>query len=323
MKPLTREQLGWRSRPGILGKHPSSPQSVHALLGYFLKDRHSPTPFPGRDMLTNEGLFDWGIASPLEKVIEGPEHMRLLLEVPELYRQSVAIVEPWANVGLNPQGESVRASKNIAYLLQQIADADTVLFPVWQSGIDHADRMANVLSAGIATVIQGGHPSVHDPGSFNGSKAGLDDLLGLVTQVLVRRTSGSGPSIFICLGHQLAAAAHVQLIKRATREVLALTRLPLDPAGRTLSVLQKLCKQIVEVGEHLPIMKKRRDHRHGLGRTGFCRRAQRGAGSRHAQAAAVRAPRPPRPRARNAARDPRVDRRRTRRRHRRCHDPGT
>ena len=255
MKPLTREHLGWRSRPGILGKHPSSPQSVHALLGYFLKDRHSPTPFPGRDMLTNEGLFDWGIASPLEKVIEGPEHMKLLLEVPELYRQSVAIVEPWANVGLNPQGESVRASKNIAYLLQQIADADTVLFPVWQSGIDHADRMANVLSAGIATVVQGGHPSVHDPGSFNGSKAGLDDLLGLITQMLVRRTSGSGPSIFICLGHQLAAAAHVQLIKRATREVLALTRLPLDPAGRTLSVLQKLCKQIVEVGEHLPIMK--------------------------------------------------------------------
>ena len=47
----------------------------------------------------------------------------------------------------------MRASKNIAYLLQQIADADTVLFPVWQSGIDHADRMANVLSAGIATVV--------------------------------------------------------------------------------------------------------------------------------------------------------------------------
>ncbi len=255
MKPLTREQLGWRVRPGILGKHPSSPQSVHALLGYFLKDRQSPTPFPGRDMLTNEGLFEWGIASPLEKVIEGPEHLKLLLEVPEMYRQSVSIVEPWANVGLNPQGESVRASKNIAYLLQQIADADSVLFPVWSSGIEHTDRLANVLSAGIATVIQGGHPSVHDPGSFAGSKANLDDLLALITQMLLRRTSGSGPSIFVCLGHQLAAAAHVQLIKRVTREVLALTRLPLDPAGRTLSTLQKLCRQIADVGEHLPILK--------------------------------------------------------------------
>ena len=64
------EHLGWRARPGILGLHASSPQSVHALLGYFLRDRNSPTPFPGRDMLAREGLFDWGIAPPLEKVIE-------------------------------------------------------------------------------------------------------------------------------------------------------------------------------------------------------------------------------------------------------------
>jgi len=35
---------------GILGLHASSPQSVHALLGYFLRDRRSPTPFPGRDI---------------------------------------------------------------------------------------------------------------------------------------------------------------------------------------------------------------------------------------------------------------------------------
>ncbi len=254
-KPLTRELLGWRNQPGILGKHPSSSQSVHALLGYFLKDRLSPTPFPGRDMLANEGLFDWGIARPLEKVIEGPEHLRLLLERPELYRQSVAVVEPWANVGFNPLGEPVRASKNIAYLLQQIADADTILFPVWQSGVEHADRLANVLSAGIATIVQGGNPSVHDAGSFDGSRAGLDDLLGLICQMLLRRSSGSAPSIFICLGHQLVAAAHIQLLRRATSEVLALTRLPLDPAGRTLSTLQKLCKQIVEVAEHLPIIK--------------------------------------------------------------------
>jgi hypothetical protein len=255
MKQLTRENLGWRALPGILGKGPSSPQSVHALLGYFLKDRQSPTPFPGRDMLASEGLFDWGLARPLEKVIEGPDHFRLLMEIPELYRQSVAIVEPWANVGINPLGESVRASKNIAYLMQQIADADTILYPVWHSGIENPERLAHVLSAGIATVVQGGFPSAYDPRSFDGAKAGLDDLLGLITQMLLRRSCGSGPSIFICLGHQLAAAAHIQLIRRVTREVMALNRLPLDPAGRTLSMLQKLCRQIVEVGEHLPIIK--------------------------------------------------------------------
>jgi hypothetical protein len=51
MKPLSLQHLGWRTKPGILGRHASSPQSVHALLGYFLKDRKSPSPFPGRDRL--------------------------------------------------------------------------------------------------------------------------------------------------------------------------------------------------------------------------------------------------------------------------------
>src|SRR6478752_7533294 len=61
-KALDPHQLGWRTLPGALGRHASSPQSVHALLGYFLKDRKSPTPFPGRDMLATEGYFDWGLA---------------------------------------------------------------------------------------------------------------------------------------------------------------------------------------------------------------------------------------------------------------------
>ena len=187
-KCLVLEHLGWRVRPGILGMHASSPQSVHALLGYFLRDRDSPTPFPGRDRLTQEGLFDWGIAPPLEKVIESPDHLRLLLQLPEIFRQSVSIIEPWRDVGVNPRGEPVRASKNVAYVLQQVADADTILYPVWRSGIAEPERLANVLSAGLATIVQGGNPSVHDAPSFDGSKAGLEDLLSLVDQLLLRQT---------------------------------------------------------------------------------------------------------------------------------------
>jgi GMP synthase-like glutamine amidotransferase len=255
MKNLVPEHLGWRNKPGILGQHASSPQSVHALLGYFLKDREAPTPFPGRDRLAREGLFDWGLGPPLEKVIEGPQHLLHLLQMPELYRQSVAIIEPWPDVGTNPRGEQVRASKNIAYMLQQIADADTILYPVWRSGIENPGRLANVLSAGIATVVQGGNPSVHDASSFEGGKAGLEDLLSLVDELLLRRSTGSGPSIFICLGHQLAAASHIRLVRRAALEVLALAKLPMDPSGRTLTALQRLCQRIVETGESLPIMK--------------------------------------------------------------------
>jgi len=248
--------LGWRDKPGILGQHASSPQSVHALLGYFLRDRRSPTPFPGRDMLAKEGLFDWGLAPPLEKVIERPEHLVALMQMPELYRHSVSVIEPWPNVGTNQRGETVRASKNIAYVLQQVADADTILYPVWRSGIQHPERLANILSAGIATIVQGGNPSVHDASSFDGGTASLDDILCLVDHLLMRRSTGSGPSIFICLGHQLAAASHVRLIQRATAQVLDLPRLPMDPTGRALSLLKRLCAQVVEVGESLPVVKR-------------------------------------------------------------------
>ncbi|MBX3706651.1 MAG: hypothetical protein KF911_08435 [Pseudomonadales bacterium] len=197
--PHLLEKLGWRTAPGILGRHPTSVQSVHALFGYFLRDRTSPTPFPGRDELAHAGTFEWGIAPPLEKVIDSAATFELLLALPQLYRQSVSIVEPWPNVGINPRLETGRASKNVAYVLQQTADADSILYPVWQSGIAHPARRANVLSAGMATVIQGGNPSAYDPASFDGTRAGAEDVLALLEQLLLRRSSGTGPAVFICL----------------------------------------------------------------------------------------------------------------------------
>ncbi len=250
------DHLGWRTTPGILGRHPSSVQSVHALFGYFLKDRASPTPFPGRDELANANMFEWGLAPPLEKVIEGRQELDQLLKLPELYRQSVAIIEPWPDVGVNLMGEKVRASKNVAYLLQQIADADTILYPVWQSGISHPERLANVLSAGMATIFEGGDPSAFDAATFDGTNASLEDLLALVDQLLLRRSAGNATNIFVCLGHQLAAVSHIRLIKRAVRQVLATDRLPLDRGSQALGTLQTLCHQIAEVGESLRVIKQ-------------------------------------------------------------------
>jgi hypothetical protein len=249
------QHLGWRTRPGILGQHAASSQSIHALLGYFLNDRDSPSPFPGRDMLLDGGLFDWGVAPPLEKVIGSRAELDALLGLPEIYRHSVSVIEPWKNVGINLQGEEVRASKNIAYILQQVADADTILYPVWQSGVTNPRRLASILSAGLATVIQGGNPSVHDAASFDGAGASLEDILGLTDELLLHRSSSSGPSIFVCLGHQLAAASHIRLLKRAVREVTNVTHLPLDPEGTAVASLQRVCRRIAEVGESLPVVK--------------------------------------------------------------------
>ncbi|MEM1114661.1 MAG: hypothetical protein AAGI11_22300 [Pseudomonadota bacterium] len=249
------ERSGWRPTPGILGQHAASPQSIHALLGYFLNDRDSPTPFPGRDMLLDSSLFEWGVAPPLERVVTGRDELDLLLSLPEVYRHSVSVVEPWKNVGINLQGEEVRASKNTAYILQQVADADTILYPLWQSGLANPERLADILSAGVATIVQGGNPSVYDAGSFDGSRAGIEDLLTLIDELLIRRSGHSGPSIFICLGHQMAAAAHVRLLKRACREVANLDHLPLDPGGLSLATLKRVCGRIAEVGENLPVVK--------------------------------------------------------------------
>ncbi len=255
LQAATLQKMGWRTRPGILGHHAASPQSIHALLGYFLNDRDSPTPFPGRDGLLDGSLFEWGVAPPLEKVIASHAELDLLLGLPEIYRNSVSVVEPWKNVGINVQGEEVRASKNIAYILQQVADSDSILYPMWQSGITNHKRIASILSAGIATVVQGGNPSVHDAASFNGSSASLEDILDLVDELLLHRFSSSGPSIFICLGHQLAAASQVRLIKRVVREVSSTNYVPLDAGGTALASLQRVCQHIADVGAALPVIK--------------------------------------------------------------------
>ncbi|TGD72999.1 hypothetical protein E4634_11985 [Mangrovimicrobium sediminis] len=261
----TLESLAWRTTPGILGHHPATPETIHALLGYYLGDRGSPSPYPGRDMLLDGSLFDWGVAPPLEKVIHGPDELELLLGLPEVYRQSVHVVEPWQNVGINLQGEAVRASKNIAYILQQVADADSILYPLWQSGVFNARRMAHTMSAGIATVVQGGNPSAYDPDSFAGSQASLDNMLELVDELLLRRSTDSGPGIFICLGHQLAATSHIRLLRRAVGEILATAQLPLDNNGRILTNLKRVASLIRDMGENLVVIKGGRGIARGWG----------------------------------------------------------
>ena len=53
---------------------------------------------------------------------------------PQLFRNAISIIEPWQHVGHNPLGEEVRASINVAYLVQKLADCDSILFPCWSSG---------------------------------------------------------------------------------------------------------------------------------------------------------------------------------------------
>ncbi|EKQ68958.1 hypothetical protein OsccyDRAFT_1560 [Leptolyngbyaceae cyanobacterium JSC-12] len=246
----------WRSRPGYLSEGDSDFESVHVLLGQFLADRHSPDPLPDESLLTENAKFDWGNGTPLEKVIQSQADLEFLMQHPVLFRNAIAIIEPWQHVGKNLLGEAVRASLNVAYIAQKIADCDSILFPLWESGLLDPDVVVPLITSGLAVVVEGGDPSVRDASTFDGANCSLSDLHGLVEKLLISRSPTSALALFICLGHQLAAQGHINLIKRAVQQVLNIESLPRDGNSKMLKSLQRVCRQIETVGSSLKITKR-------------------------------------------------------------------
>ncbi|MGA9381920.1 MAG: hypothetical protein WBV73_24430, partial [Phormidium sp.] len=139
---------------------------------------------------------------------------------------------------------------------QTIADCDSILFPLWSSGLLDPEAVIPVISSGLAVVVEGGEPSVRDASTFAGSKSSLAELHSFVEKLLLSRSPTSAPAIFICLGHQLAAQAHIRLIQKAVQQVLNLTELQRDPQGKALKALQTVCQKIETVGNCLQVKKK-------------------------------------------------------------------
>ncbi|MBE9101663.1 hypothetical protein [Vacuolonema iberomarrocanum] len=245
----------WRLQSGYLSTSGSEVESIHILLGRFLADRNSPNPLAECSLLENNQAFAWGHGQPLEKVIDSQAALEKLMLNPRLYRNSIAIIEPWEHVGHNPLGEPVRASVNVAYIAQKIADCDSIVFPMWSSGSFNSDQLIPILSAGVAIVVEGGDSSVRDPASFNGTNCTHQEMVELVEQILLSRSQTSAAALLICLGHQLAAHAHITLLKKAVVQVLSTESLVADANGRVLSALQRVCRRIEAVGESLPVKK--------------------------------------------------------------------
>lgn len=246
----------WRLRSGYLSESDSDFESVHVLIGQFLADRHSPNPLPDTSLLTENAKFEWGYGKPLEKVIQSQADLAFLMQHPALFRNAIAIIEPWEHVGQNPLGEDVRASLNVAYIAQKIADCDSILFPMWASGLLDPDVVVPLITSGLAVVVEGGDPSARDASTFNGSQCSLPDLHALVEKLLLSRSPTSALALFICLGHQLAAQAHINLIKQSVQQVLSLEALPRDRDGKMLKALKRVCQEIETVGSALVITKR-------------------------------------------------------------------
>ena len=254
---MTNEQApNWNLKPGFLSDGDSDFEAAHIFLGRFLIDRHCADPLCDRSLMQDGETFEWGKGRPLEKVIYSEAEFKFLMQNPQLYRNAMAIIEPWHHVGRNPMGEEVRASLNVAYLAQRLADCDAICFPMWSSGVFDIDKVVSIISAGVAIVLEGGDPSVRKPETFAEGQASLEDLQTLTERILLARSPTSAPAIFICLGHQLAAQAHVRLIQRAVEQVFALETLKFDTDGNALKALKRICRRIQAVGQNLKVKKK-------------------------------------------------------------------
>ncbi|WP_017652319.1 hypothetical protein [Fortiea contorta] len=246
----------WRLTPGYLHEGKSDFESAHILLGHFLKDRTSEDPLIDKELFAEDGIFEWGHAKPLEKVINNKEDLQFLLKHPALFRRAITIIEPWEHVGVNQNGEDVRASKNVAYIAQKIADMDSILWPVWSSGIIDPEEVVPAITSGYAVVVEGGDPSVYDASTWTCPKCPRDDMFALVERLLISRSPSSAPVIFICVGHQLAAECHIRLIRQAVQQILSLTSLERDKDGRALRSLQEVAARIEAMGKTLEIKKR-------------------------------------------------------------------
>jgi GMP synthase-like glutamine amidotransferase len=249
-------QAEWRRVPGYV-EGGSNYESAHVLFSYYLRDRTSPNPLAEPPLTAPDGSFEWSERPILEKVIRSRADRLRYESSPALVRSGVAILEPWQDVGGNKFKERVRASKNIAYVLQRIANADSVLFPLWETGVPDPEHLASLVSNALAVVFEGGNPSVYDPSSFS-ANCPREDLLRLVEALLLARRPHSAPCIFICLAHQMVAEAHVRLIRRAVQDVLAADALGQDARNEAIGVLRLVCERIRDVGEQLAVIKNGR-----------------------------------------------------------------
>lgn len=246
----------WRLIPGYLKEGGSDVASTLILLGHFLADRNSPSPLPEKSLFTDDGKFEWGDTPTLEKVINSLEDWEFLLQHPHLFRHALFIIEPWNHVGINDLNEEVRASKNVAYLAQKIADCDSILLPAWHTGLLQRSSLMPILSSSMAVVLEGGEPAVYDSSQWTYPNCSREDILTLVEDLLLSRFHNTAPVIMICVSHQLAAESHIRLLKRAVNEIKVTEKLISDLEGDVLISLKRVSEKIESIGESLKIEKR-------------------------------------------------------------------
>jgi len=251
--------MDWRKTTHWFGSYVNNSATAMALIGHFLLDRTSPNLLETAARLrplTLDGQT-WG-EPPFEKVVGSNQELEWLVRHPNSYRNAVCILEPAEHVGQNAIQENVRSSSNIAHLCRLIADCDSVLFPLWKTGRLDQDMLDHVFQSSLAVVVEGGYPTAKDASSFDHQRIGLQDLHEVVESLILTRPHKSAPHIYICIGHQLVAQSHVNLIKKAVVELRLKLASVLDAESYQYHSLMEVCAEIESIGTDLKIVKNGR-----------------------------------------------------------------
>jgi GMP synthase-like glutamine amidotransferase len=197
--------------------------AARQLFDAFLADRDSPNPLGQRKPRVGRRIHDLADIDPID------------------LRASVLVIEPWGHVGKRPNDDSdVIASENIAYIVDQILGVPTLIVPAWRTGVGNPRRFAALASNAMLIAFEGGEPNVHEAESFTAAYPRRAATRSLVELMLM-----GVPFVGICLSHQLAAQAHVELIREVVQRFATSESPPFVSVARAIR----------EVGDKLPVKK--------------------------------------------------------------------
>lgn len=200
-------------------------ESIAALFDAFIADLESPNPLGEQKIKPG-------------RYIESIDEISLMDLV-----SSYIIIEPWPHVGLRPSDQApVIGSENMAWLINRITGCDVYILPAWKTGIKKAEEFAVRSKLSLGTIFEGGQPNVHEEKTFAELFSRKDATSLLIEMMLI-----GSPFLCICLSHQLAAYAHVALIKQMTQKCLE--------ASSCIDAFAKVAERIRDTAKTIQVRK--------------------------------------------------------------------
>jgi len=174
-----------------------------------------------------------------------PYYMR-----PLFWHNSFCLLEPWEHVGMY-NNEKVKASLNFCNFFSRIMGSHTLILPIYSECFEideNHEEFVCLLSNSNCIVMEGGDQSTYDPKSFVDGLS-QTQLFELTAKLLLCRGANTCPQIYICLGHQCTAEAHIWILKQFVKQVDEKLHF------QDLEPLMKVAEEIRNVGQKLEIIR--------------------------------------------------------------------